>query len=589
MRFFAYAQRVRVINCDAHISTRTKFLSAAPEAYDILAGILGSRTLLPNVEKINYKRSEITPLEVFRSFHILYGPKLQALRICSYNSRPYGIKPKAEPPTDKEDEAFAQMLQKLADMKPRLQGIYIYTDSSSSTMLSSVVGAICALNHLVSLMLYNSKLLLSPVAFTHLAGLRGLRELDCKVGDSEDWADLPISLAHSGDDTQHTPFPVLRELRLTAPTLALSTSLLRFVGSPCLTELTITAEQAVPRLEIDPLFAAVASLRGARTITQFYVNVCAVVPTTTTPDVTSLSSPNRPPARPRPIGRVALEPLLAMPAIDDIMLEIHCPFDVDDALLEAFAKAWPKLDRLGLGAYTGSWGLMTEGDFAEDGHDPHAIASQHDGHAADPVTSILRGRQNTDNTNVWRKPRATLFGLLAFARHCPYAAVLQFELTASLRSIPPALLEARPTQTPGPRTPLMINGLYVGLSPIQDPYAVAAFLSDWVSGIDEIQDGWEDMMHIDSDEDEDDEADDGDEDEDDEVLGWPYVARIYHGRWQMVQRLIPMFAAVRMQERRWKRPAVGLPAHVEREERWEDDSMDPHHAPPGFWDGVHWW
>ncbi len=161
MRFFAYAQRVRVINCDAHISTRTKFLSAAPEAYDILAGILGSRTLLPNVERINYKRSEITPLEVFRSFHILYGPKLQALRICSYNSRPYGIKPKAEPPTDKEDEAFAQMLQKLADMKPRLQGIYIYTDSSSSTMLSSVVGAICALNHLVSLMLYNSTAALS--------------------------------------------------------------------------------------------------------------------------------------------------------------------------------------------------------------------------------------------------------------------------------------------------------------------------------------------------------------------------------------------------------------------------------------------
>lgn len=545
-RFLAYAQRVRIITSDAHIATRAEDLNAAPGVYDTLAGILGSRPLLPNVEKINYTRSEITLLKVFRSFRILFGPKLWAVRICSYHG-PY-VGPNAAPITDKDEEAFVQMLKTLADTNPQLQKLYMWTNPNSAAMIASVSRAVCALNHLVSLRLPSMSVLpLTPAAFIHLARLPDLRKLDCVVDGSEDWVNHLAALARSSD-SQGTTFPVLHALELTSTqTLALATDLLRFVGSPHLTKLWITANKAVPRHEIDPLLETVAGLRGAKAISQFYVFARRVMPTTA-PDAATFSTGRAP----RPIGRAALGPLLAMSALDDISLQIRCPYDIDDALLEAFTDAWPSIYRLQLGVSEESWGLPTEGDFPDDDRDPRGNECLRTSQENRRMEYRLNGKK-VDRRNVWRQPRATLFGLLALARRRPHVDALQFELTANLSAVPSALLEARPMR--GLPMKRKITTLDVGLSPIEDPYAVAALLSDWVAGIEELHHSWVDLMDPG-----DFGADQGDDDDEMPMTtDWSAIARVYHRRWEKVRRLIPFFAAVRLQERRWKHKVVALP------------------------------
>ncbi|EIW60852.1 uncharacterized protein TRAVEDRAFT_28303 [Trametes versicolor FP-101664 SS1] len=131
--------------------------------------------------------------------------------------------------------------------------------------------------------------------------------------------------------------------------------------------------------------------------------------------------------------------------------------------------------------------------------------------------------------------------------------------------------------------PVNINRLDVGLSPIEDPYAVAAFLSDWMSDMDSLRSGWIDLM--DGDGDDTDDEDGEDEDTTNGDLGWSSIARIYHKRWRMVERLIPMFARVRMQERHWKWKTAGPPMCVPRE---NEIPMDFYDELDVFWTGIHW-
>lgn len=76
---------------------------------------------------------------------------------------------------------------------------------------------------------------------------------------------------------------------------------------------------------------------------------------------------------------------------------------------------------------------------------------------------------------------------------------------------------------------------------------------------------------------------DEDEDGDRDDLEWSSVARIYHKRWRMVQRLIPLFAEIRMQER----TAAGLQMYETR--KWGGWEVERCYTPPSLWDGVYWW
>ncbi|OJT03950.1 hypothetical protein TRAPUB_5364, partial [Trametes pubescens] len=166
---------------------------------------------------------------------------------------------------------------------------------------------------------------------------------------------------------------------------------------------------------------------------------------------------------PDPISEATLAPLTALRGVEVMNLDIHCPFDVDNALLERLGAVRPTITHLILGART-PWGIWPGYDIRVGGI--CKAPDDGDGDGADEAIAPL---------DTWTKPRATLLGLLAFTRHCPRLAVLGVECNATLAVVPPALLETRPARGAPPHP---LDMLIVGLSLIVDPWAVAAVLSD---------------------------------------------------------------------------------------------------------------
>ncbi|KAL1950557.1 hypothetical protein VTO73DRAFT_5681 [Trametes versicolor] len=542
-RFLAYAQRVRAVDHEIHLSTCIRSYVAAPSAYDTLAKALKTRPLFPNIEAIRFISNDITPMGAFRAFHVLFGPKLRKLDIYSFEGPPRGLGPAGPPMAQADQEAFAAMVQRLRELSPRLQELALSLRPGGSTIASAVSAVVPDLKDLTCLRLADGTVPISSAAFAHLARLPNLKTLDFRTDDSP-WADTPKLLSCSGN-AEETLFPALRELHITAPTLALPIQLLRLVESPHIVSLYIDALKVVLRSQIRPLFTAIGSMPAREHIKELCVEV-------------------------RVARSHTLAPLLALTRLIDLMLNIRCPFDVDDALLAAFATAWPHLDRLILGT-TRSWGVFSTRDFpygagdvddAPDATEEELAADVARGHSvADPV---LQPMHEPRNGGPCREPRATLFGLRALAARAPYLDVLGLELDAMTAGVPPARLELPRERAPARR---VLDTLAVGLSPIDDPFAVAAFLSHSFVEIANLESSWEEMEE-DGEDDDDDDDDDG-EDEFVEREGWS-EARLFRRRWQAVERLLLMFEQIRRQERRWKRKAAGL----EGEEDEEDEEAD---------------
>ncbi|KAI0647927.1 hypothetical protein C8Q79DRAFT_1008307 [Trametes meyenii] len=93
-QLLVYGRRVRRICYTVDMRNNgTAGLTAAPSAYDSLAEALGHRTLLPNLEVLKYKIRPNTPLSIFRSFHVLFGPKLEWLAMHRYAASWQAVKP----------------------------------------------------------------------------------------------------------------------------------------------------------------------------------------------------------------------------------------------------------------------------------------------------------------------------------------------------------------------------------------------------------------------------------------------------------------------------------------------------------------
>lgn len=123
---------------------------------------------------------------------------------------------------------------------------------------------------------------------------------------------------------------------------------------------------------------------------------------------------------------------------------------------------------------------------------------------------------------------------------------------------------------------------------IEDPHAVAPFLSDCLNGVDRFRSAWEDTIDGEYNDADDEDGEDGDTTTGD--FEWSAIARIYHKRWQMVARLISLFAAVRMQERHWKRKAADRPMRVPWTEVWEGERpMEVDSEMDDFRSGVQCW
>ncbi|KAL1950457.1 hypothetical protein VTO73DRAFT_5581 [Trametes versicolor] len=565
-RFFTYARRVKAIDyCCYHLPKKASLSCAHSDVYVALAAILHGRPLLPNIKRIHYFRKPSVPSDVFRAFDVLFALTLRQLTIHSrengYRSYAWIRRDPELGPLPSEETAFVDMLARLNERVPRLEMLELNLYPSSAAMAAGVSANVCAsFRNLISLRLNENCLPIGPEGWEQLGCLVCLRHLVVST-PSALWAAAgnPVLPARS-------LFVSLKSLAVTVPagTLALPTKLIRCVASPELEELSISVEDDVPRCEIDALFSTIAALPARDRIATLYVEARDVFHTDST------NAEHVPPRRrtraPDPIGAVALEPLTALRSLEDVMLDIHCPLDMDDALLERLGAAWPQLERLIIGTHS-PWGKLASdicvGEVREvradtkngDSRDPEVAH-----HADAPAVGAPDGDEDEGDDNeeadnededvgmmdAWTKPRATLLGVLAFTRHTPRLAVLGLEFDASLSFVPRAHLTTRVTRRP-------LDTLFVGLSPIVDPWVVAAVLSDAFPEFAEVENGWEALET-----EEDDELGDIDGPE---RAGWS-PARLYGARWEKVCDLVPRFAKVRRDERRRPQAERGGAARV---------------------------
>lgn len=576
-RFLANAQRVRAIkNSLCHLPEKTVRCKASPSVYEALASILQSRPLLPNVRVVeHYTLDSIYSHRILRSIHVLFGPRLLTLDLVAGAHGRYPFNPDRPGLLDKVDweDDIACMLSKIEHLAPGLRNLELFIDPSSRVIAAAVSSVICGLNHLTSVRLRSDRFPLTPAAFAHLASLPSLTTLEFSTDQTfrRDSDFNPLLY------TTPLPFPALRDLRITTPTLELLVRFLAFITSPYIVSLIVTATADVSRCELPSLLSAIAAHPSCNSLQILYVDVNNVV-----------RSDGRTDVAPSPICAETLVPLWGLPLIRELRLDVHCPFDVDDALLRKIGLKWVKLKHLMLGTQH-PWG-MREGDApVEDsqapGHrnismmpiigtgrdaameveDEDADAEEEEGNDdedeeegdEEDEDEDANDEEDDEETNGedeeedhpmppgWRKPRVTLTGLAQFIAICPFLDLLGVEFDADASSISPNEWTTPPMSDELPLYRYVYSPFYIcpGLSPIDDPYAVAAFLSNTLSKFSNVPVFLEPLKSVEPDE-------DGEDDTPEEV--WWSRARKYRTRWTTFVKLFPKFMAIRKQERRWR-------------------------------------
>ncbi|KAJ7118394.1 hypothetical protein C8R44DRAFT_982959 [Mycena epipterygia] len=310
-------------------------------------------------------------------------------------------------------------------------------------------------------------------AFDHLAHLPNLRSMSLF---------LPRRLHLSTFSLQTTGFHALQTLEFHILDLEVAVPYFpAFVKSP-LGTLRVSTHKLARNSAITSLYAAVSSYVPHDTLRSL------VIGTTTTAFPGSYYPFPVPAQDDIPhylVSGDALRPLFAFSNL--VSLALHSPvrFDIDDATAWLMAPAWPRLTSLTINT----------------------------------VTSISH------------PPSLTLYGLSAFARHCP--ALNNLEILFDARHIPPF---DRTTEIWSFQQHL--ECLYVGASPLQNPASVASFLSGIFAGPVDIDTSLfgdnGDILH--------------EEDADDET-------RERCKLWHQVSELLSIIEGAREEERHWARMA----------------------------------
>lgn len=519
-----------------------------------------------NLEQVTYHCPSELITGVFGSFHALFGPALKELLIWDL------YEPHAETLTESA-EVYARMLGKVKDIAPSLRELSVNISPEFTSAVPAMLAVLHeATHHLVSVCLGDGIFPLTPAAVLHLARLPHLHTLEFSVDATFFKHDLkPVNEAIRAREML---FPAIRELHISAPTFVQPRNLLRLFRSPHIEELDIRVRGEACRSDIDPLIVGIARMPAHKHISRLYIEALDIVSNELSKKPISPPPPDGEPAfHPvfRSVSGKTLAPLLSMSNLYDIVLKLHCPFAVEAKFLAKAASTWPRLDRLTLGSLdAGWWDFMVDSDRDDDedkrkddapgddgGAPPENLAQanngEHPGQQVEAENNNADGRGHDDGF-VWKPyPRpATILGLLPFARHCSALDVLAVEFDARLiKADIPDRLERMPL--PGEQPPRWpINGpttLNVGMSPIDDPCAVAAFLSGVFPMVEEVLTGWEWAEEIE------DIIPDATEAQ---RAAWP-VLLSYKQRWEAVGQLIPMYVEIRKEERRWRREAAGLP------------------------------
>ncbi|KAI1798257.1 hypothetical protein LXA43DRAFT_1078464 [Ganoderma leucocontextum] len=266
-----------------------------------------------------------------------------------------------------------------------------------------------------------------------------------------------------------TYFPSLQMLHLNNRFLFLCTLLLTIVSSPVLDAVTFTTS---------PVFGFYCTSKDV-------TDLCVELSRHTS--LTSITVAVHSMLTGACLDRTTFKPLLLLPNVRHLDINVGHMIAIDNAFLNDMALAWRKLVRL---------------EFCVE----HPCCDR-DGYS----------------------PATTLLGLIPFALLCPELEVLGIPINTDMSTMPPNLLERCPGRG---AVASNVYQLEVGLSIVNDPVPVAAFLSDLFPNLRRVYTAWTDDME---------DAMDGD-------IGTPEEIR---ERWDEVALLVGSFRNVRRQERIW--------------------------------------
>ncbi|KAI0655370.1 hypothetical protein C8Q70DRAFT_426747 [Cubamyces menziesii] len=552
VRFLVNAQRVKAIVGTFEYYARSPVRStllAAPMVYTTLARVLATSPLCPSLCRLHYDRGELTPFSVFRGLYILFSSTLKHFFVSSSEQRGEESRRRRRLSLDElytqsnpaEDEGtLCDMLAKLRERSPHMQSFYVIVEPSTSAMISATLAAIFDFRQLVTLdyhtVLEGGQYLANPAFIAHCAQLPCLRDLRIEIDDTSWPSDWRLQVAPSQTDASLS-FPRLRQFNVVVKTLALLTDLLPYVGFPILEELSVYAVGNIPRDEFHPFFAAVAALPAQHTLRSFHLTATKSV-------VSSAATSSGCYMHPSPIGAETLEPMLVMSHLQCFVVFLRCPYDIDDTLLRRMALAWPELTKL---------------EFLRNPyHEPNPSQRQCtiDQNCQDDQFGVYRlGGTGVDGggfdctvgppKGVWCRPRATLLGLFYLAQHCAGLGEIALDIDANTAIMPPG----RALESSVGRRPCL-KMLSLGYSPVEDPDAVAAFLTGLfrIDPSTDIRTLWADddyhFMNGDP---------PGAELEDGTGREWWQKPIKYGKGWRTVKRVVRTFEAVRMEERAERR------------------------------------
>ncbi|KAI0686983.1 hypothetical protein C8Q76DRAFT_635718, partial [Earliella scabrosa] len=343
-RFRFHAARVRVlkrgITC-AWLPPRVRRYVLHPSALRDLEAHFETAgwTILPNLRKLEFYPLPM-PYTILRSLPSLCNPRLHTFHVKTYDSFE-GISecPRPAEHQDFEEHAIV-MLSRLLKICPELREFSLGVIPSSVPIVKSVVDACCSFRRLTSFCCGEMTLPLTFKAITHLALLPDLQVL-MFASDRSFWTfDDFWLLDHKPKDKI---FPSLRNLGMISSTIDVPLKLLPYVSSRHLEQITIKIDGGVSRKRVKPLFSAIADLKGRKAIEHIHI-VMDVLPTNKNSTVTTDGD-----ACPEPISETTLGPLLGLYKLSRLILDILCPWSINDDLLHRMSLVWPNLTVLELG------------------------------------------------------------------------------------------------------------------------------------------------------------------------------------------------------------------------------------------------
>lgn len=417
-----YAQHIK------HITYASTSL-IAPHILDALATHFPAGTLLPNIRTLSCHWFMPRSSETYQLLQTFIGPKLRSLHLISSPAS----SDRRQPAADDLDcmrtvPSICPTLSQLSvqmEFQPTAQGI---------TILSEVVRGFQDLTSF-----HVPGIPLDFKAISHLAKLQNLKTLYASLSDSITKDDYQSSISTSS--VVQPPFPSLRTLHLENRFLFPCTLLLQTVFSPVLDMVDINT----------------SSVFGFYCTSEDVAELCTEL--SYHPSLTSITVAVHTMLTGASLNRKTFEPLLLLPNLETLDLDLAHELDIDNGFLMAMAAAWPKLRRLEFCVDHPLWDSS-----------PYA-------------------------------PSATLFGLVPFAVLCPHLRILGMPVdTNTTYRIPPRLLERRPGLG-APAAGSHVYHLNVGLSVVRDPVPVAAFLSDVFPKLIEVFTAWTDDMEGDMSED----------------------------------------------------------------------------------------